>query len=261
MSLTKNELKDIQSLLAKKGRNLKKTFLAEGVRLLEEAVRYHVRPTCVCYAEAAISDRGRQLLQQFQKGGVRIESVHLKELESIAATETSQGILATFTIPQTGLTELYQPAFRRVVLCENISDPGNLGTLLRSAKAFRFDMMVLAGRSADPFSPKVVRASVGTLFGLPIALAGVDEILAFKIKHGAQLLAADIASTTELTRAQVKRDKIAILAIGSEADGLSDDLLSHADTKLRIRHSDAVESLNAAVAGSILMHEMYNLYE
>ncbi len=261
MSLTKNELKDIQSLLAKKGRNLKKTFLAEGVRLLEEAVRYHVRPTCVCYAEAAISDRGRQLVEQFAKSGVRVESVHLRELESIAATETSQGILATFAVPTTGLTELYQPAFRRVVLCENISDPGNLGTLLRSAKAFRFDMVLLAGRSADPFSPKVVRASVGAIFGLPIAVAGVDEIVSFATRQKAQLLAADIHGTTEVVKASIRREKMTILAIGSEADGLSDELLQRADTKIRIRHSDAVESLNAAVAGSILMHELYNLYE
>ncbi len=261
MSLTRNELKDIQSLLTKKGRNLKKSFLAEGVRLLEEAVRYHVRPTCVCYAEAAIADRGRQLLQQFQKNGVRIESLHLKELESIAATETSQGILATFAIPPTGLAELCRPAFRKVILCENISDPGNLGTLLRSAKAFRFDMVLLAGRSADPFSPKVVRASVGAIFGLPIAEAGVDEIVAFVTRQKAQLLAADIHGTTEVVKASIRRERMTILAIGSEADGLSDELLQRADAKIRIRHSDAVESLNAAVAGSILMHELYNLYE
>jgi TrmH family RNA methyltransferase len=200
-------------------------------------------------------------VEQFSKSGVRVESIHLKEIESIAATETSQGILATFAIPPTGLAELYCLVFRKVVLCENISDPGNLGTLLRSAKAFRFDMVLLAGRSADPFSPKVVRASVGAIFGLPIAVAGVDEITAFLAKHAVQMMAADIHGTTELVKAHVRRDKATILAIGSEADGLSEELLRRADAKIRIRHSDAVESLNAAVAGSILMHELYNLYE
>ena len=259
MSLTKTELKDIQSLLTKKGRKLKKTFVAEGVRLLEEAVRAGIRPTCVCASDAALSDRGRHLVRQFDAAGVRVESIPLRQLESIADTDTTQGILATFSLPRTDLAELYRPAMRRVLLCENIGDPGNLGTLLRSAKAFRLDLVILAGRSADAYSPKVVRASAGAIFGLPIVDAGVDEVLTFFESRQAQLIAADSHGTATWKGIVPPTAGPQVLAVGSEADGLSPELSRRADFRVRIDHADTVESLNAAVAGSIIMYEMYRV--
>lgn len=258
--LTKIELKDIQSLQTKKGRKLKNSFVAEGVRLLEEAVRNRIKPSRVCYSEAALSDRGRWLVDEFLAAKIRTEPIPLKQMESIADTETTQGILAIFPMPTDSLAELYRPTLRRLLLCENISDPGNLGTLLRSSRAFGIDLVILAGRSADPYSPKVVRASAGAIFGLPIALCEVDEVRAFVIKERILMLAADINGRADLRQVSRQAGKRTImLAIGSEADGLSDELLAESTARVRIIHSQAVESLNAAIAGSILMHEMYNL--
>jgi TrmH family RNA methyltransferase len=260
VSLTKTELKDIQSLLTKKGRKLKKSFLAEGVRLLEEAARHRMRPEAIYYSESALSERAKFLVERFQKLAVSAEPIPLRQLESLADTESTQGILAVFKEPSTALAELYRPAYRRILLCEHISDPGNLGTLIRSALAFEFEMLILTGNSAEPYSPKVVRSSAGAIFGLPVAVCENGELLAFVTLHRMFLVAADIAGqAASVQLRQIPRDQPLLLAVGSESHGLSPEMLAAATARVRIEHATSVESLNAAVAGSILMKEVYEL--
>ena len=260
MSLTKTELKDIQSLLTKKGRKLKKKFLAEGVRLLEEAARHRMRPEAIYYSEAALSERAQILIERFRKQAVSAEPIPLRQLESLADTESTQGIVAVFREPSTALAELYRPAYRRILLCEHISDPGNLGTLIRSALAFEFGLVILTGDSAEPYSPKVVRSSAGTIFGMPVAVSESTDLLAFVAEHRMFLLAADIAGQAAgVQLRQIRKDQSLLLAVGSESHGLSPETLASASARVRIEHAESVESLNVAVAGSILMKEVYEL--
>jgi len=177
----------------------------------------------------------------------------------MTGTETSQGLLAVYAIPEQDLSKLHRPQMRTVLLCENLSDPGNVGTLVRSALAFAFDMIVLCGRCAEPFSPKVVRSSVGAVFGIPIAVATTPEVLDYIAKEKYALVAGGPGGRVDSRRvlATLKRSRIAV-AIGSEADGLSQAVLDRADSVVRIHHSRQVESLNSAVAGSILMKECYD---
>ena len=260
MSLTKTELKDIQSLQTKKGRKLKKRFLAEGVRLLEEAARHRARPEVVYYAESTLSDRARSLLDRFAKQAVPTEAIPHRQIESLADTETTQGLVAVFREPPTSLAELYQPNLRRILLCEHIADPGNLGTMMRSALAFGFELIILAGNSAEPYSPKVVRASAGTIFGLPVAIAETSEVLELAAAKKIYLLASDISGQPAAVQLrEIPKENQVMLAVGSEAEGVSPEILSRASSRVRIEHSEAVESLNAAVAGSILMKELYEI--
>lgn len=259
MSLTKTELKDIQSLLSKKGRKLKKQYLAEGVRLLEEAVRHKVRPENVYYSETILSERAQLLLNIFRAQHVQTTAIPNKQFEALTDTKSPQGVLAVFSYPTTHLAELYHPDTRKVLLCENISDPGNLGTLIRSALAFDFDIVVLSGLSAEPYAPKVVRASVGAVFGLPIAVADSAEVVGFIRQRAIAMLAADIGGAPEAQNFAELANQPLLLAIGSESHGLSEPILNQATLRIKIAHSELVESLNAAVAGSILMKELYDL--
>lgn len=260
MPVTKTELKKIKSLLTKKGRKQHQMFLAEGIRLLEESIRFRFLPHTVYYAPAVLSNRGEKLVKAFEAQRVQVISLSKRELSSLSDTETPQGMIGLFVIPSGKLRELYLPRHRMLLLCENISEPGNLGALARSALAFGFDLVLLTGSSAEPYSPKVVRASAGTVFGLRMAEVTLKEVDALMARERVTFIAADPAANTH-ARLPIKKvtGKKILLAIGSEASGLSKPLLARSDIRLRIRHSRAVESLNAAVAGSILMKEIYEI--
>jgi len=211
------------------------------------------------WAPSLLSPRGDKLREQLQKAGVSARRVSAAELGRIADTEASQGLLAVFETPELRLSEHIRPPKRNVLLCENLSDPGNVGTLIRSALAFDFDLVALAGRCAEPFSPKVVRASVGAVFGIPIAVAALREIIEYAERERHMILGAALQATNGFEPSLTTlKDRPLMLAIGSEAEGLSPDLLHAAQKLVRIEHSLSVESLNSAIAGSILMRECYD---
>ncbi len=260
MPLSRTELKKLKSLQAKKGRRAWKMFLAEGVRVLEEAARHQVVPCTVYFASTAESARTRRLRGRFEREGSVVSTITARDLRSITDTEAPQGIVGLFTRPETRLDELYRPQYRRLLLCENVSDPGNVGTLIRSALAFDFHMVLLSGSCADPFSPKVVRASAGAIFGMPVAVTGEADVTRFLTDVPARVLAADSADRGDdvLSARALRKDRI-MLAIGAEATGLSRQVLRRADCRIHIRHLPLVESLNAAVAGSIIMKQIFDL--
>jgi TrmH family RNA methyltransferase len=259
LSLSRAETKNLRSLQTKKGRRLTGRFIAEGVRLLEEALRFQVKPVHIYWSPSLLSERGLELVDLFRKSGVTVAQISATELGRIAGTETSQGIVAAFITPIVKSGELAIAVQRNVLVCENISDPGNLGTLIRSAVAFSFDPVILVGACAEPFSPKVVRASAGAIFGITVAEAAADQIIACARKDGITLIAAGTQGSEHMEHAlNSLPDGPVMLAIGSEADGLSEAITGAADKLVKISHSDQVESLNAAIAGSILMKQCYD---
>jgi TrmH family RNA methyltransferase len=258
VSIGKSELEHIKSLRTKKGRREQGRFLAEGVRLLEEAVRHRFPPQAVYFSEATLSDRGRRVVAGLGSIGALLSPVPARQLASMADTTTPQGLVAVFESPCDKFEELWCRSYRRLLWCESISDPGNLGTLVRSALAFEFDMAVVSGESAEVYSPKVVRASAGAVFGLPIARASVPEVLAVSRRIPLRIIAAAVSGETVPLRLTRKRDQgPLLLAIGSEAEGLPSEVTARADMRVRVPHSRRVDSLNAAVAGSILMNHLY----
>ncbi|HWR84251.1 MAG TPA: RNA methyltransferase [Candidatus Deferrimicrobium sp.] len=260
MALSRTELKNLKSLLTKEERRQSGLFLAEGVRLLEESLRWGFLPRQVFYAGATMSPRAEDLVRGFQSRSVRTMELSNKHLAALAETRTPQGIIGLFAMPDTRLRQLYRSTDRMVVLCENLADPGNLGTLVRSALAFGFELTVLCGRSAEPYSPKVVRASAGAIFGIRIAVATLEEALQLAETRRLLLVASDPGAAKQATLpGKLVQERGVMLAIGSEADGLSDAVKKRAEYHMRIGHRDTVESLNAAVAGSIAMKQMYDL--
>ncbi|MDX9858847.1 MAG: RNA methyltransferase [candidate division Zixibacteria bacterium] len=258
-TITGTELKHIKSLLTKKGRKEHAQFVAEGVRVLEEAYRNQASPAAIYYAPSLISDRGEGLVTVFAKRGVVIKELSAQRIQSVTDTMTSQGILAVFPVPDGRFTELCRSSVRKVLLCENIGDPGNLGTLIRSAAAFGFGVVGLLGACAEPFAPKVVRSSAGSIFAVAIAQAGLDEVLGLRQKRQMKLIAADNTGQIDPpSLGDLAARSPFMLAVGSEAEGLSANVLQAADLVVRLEHETAVESLNAAVAGSILMKQIYD---
>lgn len=257
--LTRNQKKELKELRTKKGRRQQGCFMAEGVSLLEESLRFKIFPEEICYCEAMMNLRGQRLLSKFRRSEVPLIKIAADDLNYISGTETSQGLLGVFRIPPFTLEKLLKPGSRVLVL-DNISDPGNAGTLIRSAAAFGFDFVAVTNYSVEPYNPKVVRSSAGTIFAIPIAVVEIEELLTVKRQFRVPLVTADIRGTGLRTSLQrIDRRRSFMVAIGSEATGISKKLNEVADFKVRIKHDKRVESLNAAVAGSIIMKEVYEL--
>ncbi len=258
VSITKKEQKDIKSLHTRKGRRALGRFAAEGVRLLEEAIRHDVRPELLLWSPALLAERGHHLVGQFRRRRVQVVEVSARELNGFSESVTSQGIIGVFDLPRSSADELLRPEHRTVLLCDGISDPGNLGTLLRCALAFRFNPVLLAGKCADPYAPKVVRASVGAIFGVDLIRTAADDVAALVGRGKFRLIAADVNGKSDAADLRSARRSRLILAVGSEAEGLSESILKVSDCRWKLEHEKCVDSLNAAVAAAIMMQRIYH---
>ena len=225
----------------------------EGLRILEEAMRSAVKFRAVFFSESARPIAPR-LLSQI---GSRIETLLLpdKLFSSIVSTDTPQGVAALVRWPQSSLDDvLAKTSFGPLLVVAGLQDPGNLGTVMRSAEAFGAAGLILAEGTVSPFNPKVVRASAGSIFRLPIARAKMSDTLNRLRGSDIRLLATSSHRGTPLWEAAHKLP-LAIF-IGREGAGLSKELLAEMDEVIAIPHSPKVESLNAGVAASIVLYEM-----
>jgi RNA methyltransferase, TrmH family len=236
----------IRSLLGqRKARVESGEFVIEGVRLCEEAYAANIKPRVVLFTEG-LSNRGRELITNFENGGSDVEEVPELLMRSLSETETSQGILAV--VPFHRMPAPEKKTF--VVIADAIRDPGNLGTLMRSAAAAGVEEFIVTPGSVDPFSPKVVRSGMGAHFRLAIREAGWNE-LSNSITGSVLLADMDGGSLwdTDLTQPVT-------LIIGGEAEGASEEAYHLATGRISIPMPGQSESLNAAVAGSILIFEV-----
>jgi TrmH family RNA methyltransferase len=175
------------------------------------------------------------------------------QIESISPQKTPQGLLALVKIPQEIYSaELPSDAGNRILLLEHLQDPGNVGTLIRTAAAFNIAGVILSDQCADPFSPKVVQSTAGSLFSVWIRrTSSYLDCVAVLREKGYRLFAADVHGSN---RVNLQCDK-QILALGSEGRGLTDSLLGMSDVRFRIpMNSQKAESLNVAVSGGIVMY-------
>lgn len=222
-------------------------FVVEGVRLVEEALAANRQPKLVLFTEA-IHERGQKTVDGFRAIGVEILLVSPHVMQAASDTQTSQGILAVLPIPDWEL--ITAPTF--VLIPDGVRDPGNLGTLLRTALAAGVEAVILPSGNVDAFSPKVVRAGMGAHFKLPIISMDWETIETQL--GGLPIFLADSAGGA--AHFEAKFDTPLALIIGGEAQGVGDQAQKMATSRVHIPMRDDVESLNAAVAGSILMFEV-----
>ena len=258
VSITKKELKDIKSLRTLKGRRAQGRFAAEGVRLLDQALQHNAKPRLLLTARTMLTERGEELIRRFRAKRTPLVDVSARELKSTCDSVTSQGLLGVFDLPENSTTELLSSQYRTVLLCDGISDPGNLGAIIRCALAFGFNPLLLVGACADPFAPKVVRASAGAIFGMKLIRVTATEVAQLSAEGKFKLVAADVdGKPTARAPVNTRHNKV-ILAVGSEAEGLSESVVQKADYRWQLKHERSVESLNVAVAAAIMMKQFYD---
>jgi TrmH family RNA methyltransferase len=223
-------------------------FLAEGVRLVEEALTSDWPFQFVLHMQE-LNDRGAELLKRLRERGIELDEIPDKLLASLSETETSQGILAV-------LSDQKRPRVHDVhfaLLCDAIREPGNLGTLLRTAEAAGVDAAFLAPGTTDAFAPKVVRAGMGAHFRLPIYEISWAEMRTQVQTYGWNVYLADMGGRSYWETDF--RPPLALI-IGGEAEGASAEARALAAHAVSIPMRGRADSLNAAVAGSILMFEI-----
>lgn len=243
------KVQQVRALLARKqARDDAGSFVVEGVRLAEEALAAGWQPH-VLLVSSELSERGRGIVAGFAAQGAEVEEVSQHVLEALSDTETSQGILAV--IPQRALAFPEKPDF--LLVADRVRDPGNLGTLLRSAGAAGVQGVIVAPGTVDPFSPKVLRAGMGAHFRLPIRSLTWEQIRAAAAGRF-KLYLAEAGAGTACWQLDLRQP--VALVVGGEAEGASPEARAAVDGLVTIPMPGQSESLNAAVAASILLFEI-----
>ncbi len=235
----------------------------EGVHILEEAIRSGLRFSAVFFRESA-QDHAQRLLPQI---GAQVETLLLpdKLFDSLVPSESPQGVAALVRLKNFSLEDVAERLpIGPIVVLAGLQDPGNLGTILRSAEAFGSAGIVLGEGTVSPFNSKVVRASAGSVFRLPIihgqshrhgnsATLKLEEVSEKLRAQGVRLIATSSHKGTQLDQADLKSP--AAIFFGNEGSGLPRDLMAKMDEVIAIPHAAQVESLNAAIAASIVLYE------
>jgi TrmH family RNA methyltransferase len=224
----------------------------EGLRIVEEAIRSGLRFRAVFFSRSA-ENKAHRLLPQI---GSHVETAVLPDslFANAVPSETPQGVAALVKVRQFTLEDVVAKAGAGPVLVvAGLQDPGNLGTVLRSAEAFGAAGVVLGEGTVSAFNPKVVRGSAGSVFRLAVARAKLGEAIAAMRAQGMRLIATSSHKGTRLDQADFS-GAVAIF-VGSEGAGLPRDVAGEMDETVAIPHSSKVESLNAGVAASIVLYE------
>jgi TrmH family RNA methyltransferase len=232
-------------------------IFVEGLRLAEEAAQFLEITQCFYTTEFAETDRGAELLKK--SNNIKTAIVSQKLLESISDTKTPQGVVLLARKPETGkqsleakLKSISNPLF---VVLHEINNPANAGAILRTAEAAGADGAILTRKTADVFSPKSLRATMGAAFRLSLwTNADFDETINFCRSNKIKTVCADVRAEKKHT--EIYWRAASALLVGSEARGLTPEEISATDEQTKIPMKSPVESLNAAVAAGIILYEI-----
>ena len=255
-SLQNPRIKNAVKLRSRRARDQQRRFLVEGFRELTRAVaaRLPIEDLYVC-PELYLGENERALVEGARiHCGAKILPVTAPVFEKIAYRDRPEGLLAVAPQPRRSLDDLTPSAVPFYVIACAIEKPGNLGTILRSADAAGCDGVIVCDRCTDIFNPNVVRASIGTLFSLPVAESTSDEVLPWLRQHGIRAVATSPDSEQSIWDADLQ-GAVAIV-VGSEQFGLAEPWLTGTDLQVRIPMQGAIDSLNAATATSVVLFEV-----
>lgn len=249
--LSQSDTRLLHALKRRKHRDAEGLFVAEGVRVVEELVASGaVIQLALVSMPIEGSARGAALAEALARRG-RVEHVRDAEIEKLASTQSPQGVLAVAAIPRATTATVRFGARSTCLLLDAVQDPGNFGTLVRSADAFRVDAVVALPGTVDAWNPKSVRAAAGSSFRVPILDLGWGEATAWLRPAGFRFLVADAAGTPVES---VKPAPRAALVVGNEGAGVSAEAQAAADQQVAVPISGPAESLNVGVAAGILLY-------
>ncbi len=247
-------IKEIKGLYRKKERWKQKKFIIEGVKIVEECLNKKYLIDYVVYSNKLYDvAEGKKLLNKIEKYNIDIVHIPNNLFNEISDIKNPQGIMAIVKINLISLDDIINDE-NFLVLLDEVMDPGNMGTIIRTADAFGATGIILTDGSVDVYNPKVVRSSMGSIFHIPLCYVE-DKLLAFKTfkEKNIAILATSLEGKKFIQDVDFKKDFVFI--IGNEARGISQESINYADELVKIYMPGKAESLNAAIAASIIMYE------
>ncbi len=244
-----NELvKRVKKLNEKKYRDEYGEFIIEGTRMINEALEENAKIKKVLISE---SFDNQDVLDKIKNQEVALVSSHI--FESISNVNTPQGILAIVEKPKYSADDIDYNA-DNFLLLDNLQDPGNLGTIIRTADSLDYKQIIVSKTTADEFNPKVIRSTMGASFRVKIIRADLKEIISKMKSLGIKVYATDLAAEKNIYETDFEKSAI---VIGNEGNGVSKEVQEVSSDKIKIPMKGRAESLNAAVATSVILYEIY----
>ena len=254
-SLANPIIKDIKGLSQKKGREETGTFMAEGLKLVIDALELGWAITTLVYGKNA-KDKPlvtKVAARTVAAGGLVLE-VSEKVLSAITRRDNPQMVVGVFKTKWRPLSDIRPAANETYIALDRVRDPGNLGTIIRTADAAGASGVILVGECTDPFSLETVRATMGSVFALSVTRATPEEFLAWKKGAGVSVVATHLAGAVDYRTVDYKKKPVVVL-MGNEQQGLPDQLAKEADQLARIPQAGLADSLNLAVATAVMLFE------
>lgn len=247
-------IREVRSLKNRKDREDKGLFFIEGARIVEEAV---ASGAILAYAVAAesflLGETGHSTLGKIDEAGVKCYTVPDSLFDTLGDTRTPQGILAVAGITTPELSDAGFAGGLFVIL-DNVRDPGNMGTIIRTADAAGFTGVIVTEGCVDVYNPKVLRSTMGSVFHIPVYFRDdIVEIIRLLQSKGVRVVASHLSGGCSIYEADMTMPTA--LVIGSEAEGISAQAAAAADQLVRIPMPGKAESLNASIAAGIMMYE------
>jgi RNA methyltransferase, TrmH family len=254
-SLVNPIIKDIRALSQKKHRDEMHAFMAEGLKLVIDALDLGWKIKTLVYAKAA---KGRPQVEQVAaktvaKGGLVLE-VSEKVISTITRRDNPQMVVGIFEQRYRALKDIHPQEGETYVALDRVRDPGNLGTIIRTADAAGASGVILVGETTDPFSLETVRATMGSVFAMPIARASAEDFIKWQKSAGVRVVATHLSGSVDY-RTIDYRSKPVVLLMGNEQAGLPVELAREAGALARIPQAGRADSLNLAIATGIMLFE------
>ena len=253
-SLRNQRIVEARKLRQRKHRRRQGCFLVDDLAMVQMALDAGARPIDVFYCPSELAgDQALVLLDRLQQTGAELVAVSPQVLGALTERETPQGVVATFALLEASLQNLSFEGCELIVVLDRLQDPGNLGTLIRTADAVSAAAVVLIEPCVDPFDPKTVRGTMGSLFNVPLVRTSeLPDLFARLHEKGLRSVGTD-AQQGEVWGRGLWEGGVA-LVLGNEARGLSEDVCQYVEARARLPILGKAESLNVAVAGGVLMY-------
>ncbi|HHV29411.1 23S rRNA (guanosine(2251)-2'-O)-methyltransferase RlmB [Acetivibrio mesophilus] len=248
-------IREVKALKQKKYREEKGMFFIEGIRFVEEALKEGVQIHKILVSDKlADTTSGSEILEKVNNGGYSVFELPHKLFVEVSDTQNPQGILAVLDIKDYNIEDIWDNKNFFIIL-DSIQDPGNMGTIIRTADAAGATGVIVSKGCVDVYNPKVLRSTMGSVFHVPICLSeDIFKVMDSMKKRGVKICASHLEGNCDYFELGYKKD-IAII-IGNEANGISEEVKNYADVLVRIPMPGRAESLNASVAAGILMYEV-----
>lgn len=252
-SLTNPTVKAVRALHLRKAREESGLFLAEGLKIVTEAVELgHAPKILLCGAEASAHPLLQRAATAARAAGGEVIEVTRDILAKISRRDNPQAVVGVFDQTFTPLQSLAPASARCWVALHTVRDPGNLGTIIRTADAAGCGGVILVGDCVDPFSVEAVRATMGSIFAVPVAKADTSAFIAWRARWPGSVVGTLLTATTDFREAEYRAP--ALILMGNEQAGLPPDLAAICDANVKIPMRGRADSLNLAVATGVMIY-------